>query len=315
VYRGGEINPEEIFLDSSNLPSLDEAQFEGRVEFPINPLGIVGVGVVFVLGALAFLSQAFNLQVVHGDEYAEVSRENRIERSVIFASRGVIYDRTGRALAWNEAPGTSTVATSTRPFALRRYTDLPGLAHVLGYVNYPRQDDSGAWWREDYTGISGVEFTANASLRGINGNLLIERDARGKTKREDMVVPPSDGSDEKLAIDAEVQSKLFSILSAHAETYKFRGGAAAIMDVATGELLALTSFPEYDNDAFSGGDSDIVAKTNTDPRAPLLNRAVAGVYTPGSIVKPVFAVGALAENIIHPEKKILSTGQLVVPNP
>ncbi len=315
--KGREINPDEIFLDSSNLASMDESQFEGRVEFPINPLALMSVGVVFGCATLVFLWQAFTLQIVHGDEYAEISRENRIDRSVIFAPRGIIYDRNRIALAWNEAPDTNATssATSTQVYALRRYTELPGLAHILGYVNYPRQDEAGHWWREDYSGVSGIEYTADPVLKGINGSLLIETDARGRKKREDMVVPPRTGSDQRLSIDAEVQSKLFTILSNHAEVNRFQGGAAAIMDVNTGELLALTSFPEYDNAAFSDGDATSIARANTDPRAPLLNRAVSGVYTPGSIVKPLFAAAALQEGIIRPEKEILSTGQLVVPNP
>ncbi len=317
VQKGNEINPDEIFLDSSNLPSLDESQFEGRVEFPISPTALVSVGTVFGLATIAFLGQAFYLQVVHGAEYAEISRENRIDRSVIFAARGVIYDRNGTPLAWNEAPSAnaSSTATSTQAYPLRRYTELPGLAHILGYVSYPRKDESGNWWREEYTGVSGIEHTANAVLQGTNGDVLIETDARGAKKREDMILPPRDGADQYLAIDAEVQSKLFSILSNHAIGNNFQGGAAAIMDVQTGELLALTSFPEYDNAAFSDGDAEVIRQANTDLRAPLLNRAISGVYTPGSIVKPIFAVGALSEGIIRPEKEILSTGQLVVPNP
>lgn len=315
--KGSEINPDEIFLDSTNLASMDESQFEGRVEFPISPTALLSVGIVFGIASLAFLGQAFNLQVVHGEEYAEISRENRIDRSVIFAARGIIYDKNGTPLAWNEAPSASasTTATSTQIYPLRRYTELPGLAHILGYVSYPRKDESGNWWREEYTGVSGVEHTANAVLQGINGDVLIETDARGNKKREDMIVPPREGGNQYLAVDAEVQSKLFTLLSNHAANNKFQGGAAAIMDVKTGELLALTSFPEYDNAAFSDGDADAIRRANADARAPLLNRAISGVYTPGSIVKPIFAAAALAEGIISPEKEILSTGKLVVPNP
>lgn len=88
-----------------------------------------------------------------------------------------------------------------------------------------------------------------------------------------------------------------------------------IMDVKTGELLAMTSFPEYDNDAFSDGDQTAITAANQDPLTPLLNRAVAGVYAPGSIVKPMFAAAALHEGIIDPSKAILSTGSISIPNP
>ncbi len=86
------------------------------------------------------------------------------------------------------------------------------------------------------------------------------------------------------------------------------------MDVRTGEVIAITSFPEYDNHAFNDGNTPLVRAALSDPRTPLLDRAVSGVYAPGSIVKPIFAAAALNENLISPEKKILSTGAITIPN-
>lgn len=316
--RVREIDPDEIFLDSSNLSHLDSSQFEGRVERPIARLALLSAGIVFALCAVMFLWRSFSLQVVYGEEYAKISRENRLERTVIFASRGIIYDRNGEALAWNEATpqsASTTEATSTLPHALRHYVEMPGFSHILGFVRYPKQDAAGQWWREEYAGVSGAEFVYDELLGGENGSRLVETDARGQVVRAHMVIPPETGADVALSIDADVQSTLARLLSAHAETHGFRGGAAVIMDVANGELLALTSFPEYNHVAFSEGDADIVRATNNDSRTPLLNRAVAGLYTPGSIVKPIFAAAALAENLISPEKEIFSSGQLIVPNP
>ena len=318
--RRHEIDPDEIFLDSSNIAHMDEAQFEGRVEHPVSRVAIVAIGFVFVIGMFIFAGQAFTLQVLNGETYADISRENRLARAIVFATRGIIYDRTGKQLAWNDA-SEAGVATTTddhfveREFARRRYTELDGLAHLLGFVRYPKKDESGAWWREEYTGVSGVELVYDEALRGQNGSRLIETDAVGALQRAHIVLPPVEGTDLKLSIDAEVQSELYKRLSAHAENQGFRGGAAVIMDVRSGEILALTSFPEYDNAAFTDGDTAAIQDANIDPRTPLLNRAVAGLYTPGSIVKPLFAAAALEEGIIDPEKEILSTGKLVVPNP
>ncbi len=316
-----EIDPDEIFLDSSNLPHLDASQFEGRVESPISRTALAGVGIAFVLGAILFTGQAFSLQVLEGETYADISRENRLARSLVFAARGVITDRTGTEIAWNDASvaegatSTEVVADPERDFARRRYTELPGLAHILGFVRYPRKDDSGNWWREEYAGISGAELVFDDVLQGKNGSRLIETDARGSMRRQHILIPPEKGGDVQLTIDAEVQSALYTQLAQHAEKQGFRGGAAVIMDVTTGELLALTSFPEYDNAAFTDGNMDVIHEANESSYTPLLNRAVAGLYTPGSIVKPLFAAAALAEGIISPDKSILSTGQLVVPNP
>lgn len=306
----GEIDPDEIFLDSSNLPGRNETQFEGRVVRPVSERAMFALGILFALILLGFGGRAFELQVVHGDNYSDISRNNRLERSVIFASRGVIYDRTGRELAWNESQDTEHGG-----FALRRYTDILGLSHVLGFVQYPRADKQGIWWREEYSGIAGVELAYDELLRGENGSTLLETDARSEVARSNIVVPVRNGANVTLSVDAELQSTLYSMLLAHANRQNFKGGASVIMDVKTGEILALTSFPEYDNSAFTDGDAASIRKATTDPRAPLLNHAIAGLYAPGSIVKPIFAAAALNESIISPDKKILSTGAITIPNP
>ena len=320
--RGSEIDPEDIFLDSSNRSGLDFAQLEGRIERPVSRIAIAAIGVCFFLAASVFASQAFTLQIVKGSTYADISRNNRLERSVLFATRGIITDRNGKELVWNE---TLSLATSTEekdadakaalPYARRHYIEGPGFSHILGYVRYPKADASGSWWREEYTGISGVEHAFEQVLRGRNGSTMTETNARGILVREDIVDPPQDGETLRLSIDADIQSELARILSGHAKNNRFQGGAAVIMHVETGELIALTSFPEYNNAAFSEGDTEVIASANADARSPTLNRAVAGVYAPGSIVKPIFAAAALNEKLISPEKEILSTGSISIPNP
>ncbi|TSC61771.1 MAG: hypothetical protein Athens041674_666 [Parcubacteria group bacterium Athens0416_74] len=314
-----EIAPEDIFLDSSNLPELSSSQFEGRVEKPVAVKAIFAVGVCFALVVAGFGYRAFSLQVSSGEKYAKISKENTLDRSLIFATRGVIYDRRGEELAWNEAQSASStlgeVASNSDMFALRMYSPQPGLSHVVGFLQYPKADAKGKWWREEYAGVSGMELSFDDLLAGQNGSAIIETNALGEVERENIVVPPQNGTDLTLAIDAELQSKLYSQLAAHASTHGFKGGAAVIMDVHTGELLALTSFPEYDHSAFVAGDNAAVRAASNDSRTPLLNRAVSGLYTPGSIVKPMFAAAALQEGIISPEKQILSTGALVLPNP
>lgn len=314
-----EIAPDEIFLDSSNLPSHNERQFEGRVERRVAMSALSGIGIAFALAVAVFSMQAYSLEILHGAEYADISRNNRLSRTLIFAARGVIYDRNGLELAWNESPtatdskNVSDAATSS--FAFRKYSSMSGLSHVIGFVRYPKTDAQGAWWREEYAGISGVELSYDYLLRGQNGSTMIETDARGRTLREDIIALPENGSDVTLSIDAEVADKLYKILSNHAALNRFKGGASVIMDVRTGEILAMVSFPEYDHTAFTEGNAKVVREAFNDPRTPMLNRAVAGAYTPGSIVKPIFASAALNEGIISPDRQILSTGAITIPNP
>lgn len=289
--------------------------FEGKVERPVSRRAVYFVGGFFVLIVLIFGSRAMQLQVAQGATFAEISRDNVIQSTIMFATRGLVYDRAGRELVWNELPTATSQASSTEMFARRKYSDASGLALLLGWVRYPRQDKSGAWWRQVYTGMSGVELSYDTFLSGKNGSTMYETDARGRVQRENIIAPPENGGDLHLAIDEEIQSKLYEVLNQHAIDKGFVGGAATIMDVETGELLALTSFPEYDNQAFTDGDSASVAKASNDERTPLLNRAISGLYAPGSIVKPIFAAAALNEKLISPEKTIVSTGAISIPNP
>jgi penicillin-binding protein 2 len=311
--RVHEIAPDEIFLDSSNLPGHESSQFEGRVVPTLSRRASIAVGVVFLLVALSFGARAFSLEVVGGGSYADISRENTLEHSVLFATRGLVLDRNGNELAWNEAADPANA--STTPFALRRYTTLPGFSHLLGFIAYPKADKSGTWWRDDYTPMSGIELSFNSTLGGVNGSSMTETDAHGKVQRQDIVAPAQNGTDLKLSIDADVQSKLYTLLSAHAQAEGFQGGAVVIMDVRTGQLLAITSFPQYDDNAFNNGDVAAVRWASNSPSSPLLNRAISGLYAPGSIVKPIFASAALNEGIISPDKIIVSTGFISVPNP
>ncbi len=308
-----EIAPDEIFLDSSNLPGHNIVQFEGRVVAALSHRALLMVGVVFCLVALAFALRAFSLEVIDGSSYAEISRNNTLDRTVVFGTRGLILDRHGYELAWNEVP-SGDVASSTA-YARRTYTELPGFAHILGFIQYPKADSKGNWWREEFIGKSGVELAFNDALRGLNGSSMVETDARRSVQRENIVDPPRHGTDLTLSVDAEVQTALHRILAEKARVQNYRGGAAIIMDVHTGEIIALTSFPEYNNQAFNDGTSAAVRSALTDSRTPMLDRAIGGLYAPGSIMKLIFAAAALNEGIISPEKKILSKGALILPNP
>lgn len=307
-----EINPDEIFLDSKNLPQFDTQQFEGRIEKPITRKTIAILGAFFFLVGGIFMSRAWFLQVVDGETYALRSENNRLDHIPIFAKRGVMYDRNKVELAWNSL--NSLVPGSEVPE--RSYINADGFAHVLGYVSYPSKDSNGYFYQEDFIGKNGVEKEYNDLLAGENGLKLIEVDALGKKQSESTVKPPQDGQDLILSIDSRVQEKLYSIIGETARERGFTGGAGIIMDVHTGEVLALTSFPEYSPAVLSSGsDARAISAYINDSRKPFLDRATNGLYTPGSIVKPYVALAALAEKVIDPAKKILSTGSISIPNP
>lgn len=307
--RQASIDFDEVLIDATNLPSFDRARLEGRIELPIRRRVMYGIGAVFSLVALVYAGQLFNLQVVRGAEYAERSQNNHLNKTVIFAERGIIYDRTGERLAWN-AEGNAG-----RDFAERVYSDRRGIGQVVGYVNYPRKDSSGFYFRTEYIGRGGVEEAFDATLKGENGEQLLEMDAFGTLISEHVVHEPINGDAVTLSIDARLSEALYDHIATSAARVDFRSGAGAIMDVETGEIVALASYPSFDPEAMTSGDAEAIDAYNADDRLPFLNKIISGIYTPGSIVKPFVALGALAEKIISPDKIIVSTGALTVPNP
>lgn len=308
--RTKDIEPDEIFLDSENIPEFDEHQFEGRLEKPIGKITILLVAFAFLAIGSVFAWRTGVLQIKEGAAYAALSENNRLEHEHVFPERGIIRDRLGEELAWN------VPAEEAMGFSLRRYISDPGFAHVLGYVRYPARDKKGNFYRTDYEADSGVEAAYNERLKGKTGLRIIETDALGDTLSSNVIDPPRSGENLDLSIDARIQSELYRIIERVAREREFRGGAGVVMDIETGELLALVSAPEFDPNLMTEGkDTAAIAKAMNDSRTPFLNRAVSGLYTPGSIVKPIYALGALAEGLITPEKQILSTGSIRVPNP
>lgn len=307
--RGREITPEDIFLDASNLPSFNVHQFEGRLERPITARSLYAFLLVAFLILFGFGTRAFTLQVAEGTTYAKLSENNRLDHALIFSDRGVIYDRSGALLAWNEV-------LPDEPFARRVYTTRDGLAHIVGYLNYPKQDASGNFFRDSFVAQAGAEKYFDSRLSGENGLALIEVDAKGEVRSQSAIRPPEAGRNVTLSVDMELTEALHAALKKRAEGSGFRGGAAIIMDVRTGEIIALSSYPEYSAQTITDGqDRDAITRELSDQRKPFLNRALQGLYSPGSVMKPYVAIGALEEGLITPETVIVSDGALRLPNP
>ncbi len=305
-----DIEPDEIFLDSENLPKFDVDQFEGRIEKSISSRTFVVFGIICLLIFGLFLSRSFALQIIHGSTYFAKSENNRLKHTILFTKRGIIYDRNQKELAWN-------IASSTSPeFAMRKYLDVPGISNLIGYIKYPSKDKYGFYYNEDFTGKDGVEKFFNDELTGENGLRIIEVDANEKLQSESVVRPPEDGKNINLSIDTGLQSYIYNAIASLSSQVGFTGGAGVIMDVHTGEILAATSFPEYDSQILTDGTNAQAIKSYlTNKNNPFLNRVTNGLYTPGSIVKPYMAIAALSEHVIDPLTQILSTGSISIPNP
>lgn len=311
------IEADEVFMDSLNITGFDEQQFEGRIEKSISRRAITALSIVFAVVAIAFCAQLIKLQIVNGDKYFARSENNRLHSTPIFAERGVIYDRNGTELAWNVTPKPDPDHPETiTPFSVRDYITNPGFAHLIGYVGYPARDKSGFFWQNTIIGKAGIEKRLNSVLSGENGEKLVELDASQQILNENMVAPAQAGDNVTLTIDAGIQSAMYSAIKTLAESKGFEGGAGLMMDIHTGEIIAMTSYPEYDLNILShGDDAKTIASYATDERHVYLNRAVSGMFTPGSTVKPYLALGALNEGLITPQTTVFSNGAVEIPNP
>lgn len=307
--RTRELNPDEILLDIHNLPAFDVQQFEGRMEKAIPKRSLRILFSVMVVFALVFVVRLGYLQIVRGAYYATKSEQNSLDHIPVFADRGVIYDRNGVELAWNSI-GDETVPT------FREYYKKEGFASLLGYISYPAKDRNGNFWRDRIIGKDGVEKDFDEKLAGKNGKQIIETSVAGEIFSGSVVENPVQGENIVLSIDARIQEILYEGVKSLAERSGYVGGGGALMDIETGELIAITSYPEYSSSVLSlGREAEVINSYMHGEGKPFLNRMTEGLYTPGSIVKPFLGLAALNEGVIDSRKNIFSSGELKVPNP
>ncbi|KND50611.1 MAG: penicillin-binding protein 2 [Parcubacteria bacterium C7867-003] len=304
------IDPDEIFLDSQNLPDFDTHQFEGRLEKPI-PYSIYSfVSYFIIIVGLIFLYRLWGLQVVEGQNFRIRSDNNNLHNTLVFADRGVIFDRNKVPLVWN------SINPAGPEFSLRQYATSTGLSTTLGYVKYPSKDSSGFYYQDKFVPKDGMEKIFNDLLSGKDGLRIVETDVRGKIISESVVQSPVDGNNLDLSIDLNLQRKLNSSIIEIANRAGYKGGAGVIMDINSGEILASSNYPEYDSQILSlGSNTEKINEWVKSSNHPFLNRVIDGLYTPGSIMKVFIAMGVLDQKVIDPRTQILSTGSIVVPNP
>jgi penicillin-binding protein 2 len=153
-------------------------------------------------------------------------------------------------------------------------------------------------------GKSGAELDFDADLRGTGGTQKSEVDARGRIVRHLETVDPVAGDDVTLTIDAELQRRAVDRMRSE------RRAAAVVLDVATGEIVMMASVPGFDPAKIAGGISAADWETLSGSEdKPLLNRAVAGLYTPGSTFLVVTALAALQAGVVSLDERIVCNGK------
>ena len=200
----------------------------------------------------------------------------------------------------SELPDVQVEKVPTRSYP----TDFA--AHLFGYVGEASegQVETDGLQSGAIVGQAGVEKIYNKLLMGEDGARRVKVNSMGREIETLAEIPPNEGRRVQLTIDKDLQ---------HAAEEAFKGsgfnGAAVVMDPRTGEVLAFTSRPGYDpNDFAAGIDRATWAALNTDRLKPLQNRAIQGLYSPGSTFKIVVAVAGLEEGVITPEFRVTCGG-------
>jgi penicillin-binding protein 2 len=185
------------------------------------------------------------------------------------------------------------------------------LAHILGYVGDITRDELKVLYNKGYQtgdviGKAGIEKEYDQQLRGADGREYRMVDVRGKDIKavKTSIVPPEMGANLVLTIDSNIQKIAESALGE-------RIGSALVLKPSTGEVLALVSYPWYNPNQISGAAaSGSYSQLLTDPKMPLIDRAVQSSYPPASTFKTVLTAGILEEKAFPADKKVLCPGEI-----
>ena len=190
----------------------------------------------------------------------------------------------------------------------RHYPHRDAFAHVVGYVGAVAVDELGTDPLLELPGFrigkSGIERTLDLDLRGKAGNSRVEVNAYGRVIRELTRRHGQPGREVVLTLDAGLQRHVAGLLTGES-------AAGVVLDIHTGDVLALVSMPSFDPNAFNYGLSHGAWRSLVgNPKNPLVNKAIAGQYPPGSTFKMIVALAALESGIISPEQSFFCSGSL-----
>ena len=205
---------------------------------------------------------------------------------------------------------------------VRSYTSGTLASHILGYASQISADEyetrKNTYDQNDIIGKTGIEYVFEEYLKGKNGTKQIDMDVDGTTTAEYISEEAVAGSDVVLTIDANLQKVTEEALAANIQkissggfgkVYDAKAGACVVMNVNTGEVLAMASYPTYNPADFVGGISnENWAKYRDDEAKPLVDKAIQNSYSPGSTFKMITAIAGLESGVINLNTRINDTG-------
>lgn len=206
---------------------------------------------------------------------------------------------------------TDLPGVSWRNKPIRNYVETGSISHVLGYVGDITREELNMLYNKGYTrnsviGKTGIEKQYDELLQGKEGSIIRTVDVNNRVlNNEATIIPPESGKNLVLTIDSTIQTLAEKALGN-------RVGSAIVLKPATGEILAMVSYPYFDSNIFSGDDAaSQYTKLINEKNNPLLNRSVNATYPPASTFKTIMTAAILNENAIPAEKKIECTGEIL----
>jgi penicillin-binding protein 2 len=285
--------PRGILFDRAGLPLADNRPAFTLV---VVPREVPDLGALVDRLAVLLQTPASELR----DRLARVSADSPWP---IRLSRGLTLEEVARIEEWRlELPGVTIEVEPQRAYPGVRFA-----AHVLGYVREASDQDlaRSSLRRGDLVGQSGLERLHDEHLRGRDGGEQVEVDAYGRMIRVLDRREPVPGAHMWTTIDRRIQQAAEDALGA-------RTGAVVVLDPRNGDVLALTSHPAFPVERFSRPlDRDTWLGLVQDPTRPLLNRAVQGLYPPGSLFKIIVAAAALQSQVTTPFDRLSCPRQWV----
>lgn len=212
-------------------------------------------------------------------------------------------------------PGISIETTAKRKYQLGSLA-----SHIIGYVGKINEEEykkNEGYSIHDYIGKTGIEYAFEKYLKGKDGLKQIDMSVDGTTTAEYVTKEAVAGNDVALTIDAKLQEAAEKSLKENLEkinnggfgkVYEANAGSVVVLDVKTGEVLAMCSYPDYEPELFLDGISSSKWEEYTSGESALINRTLQSAYAPGSIFKMVSAVAGLETNNITIEEQINDTG-------
>ncbi len=263
--------------------------------------------ILLVSGGI-ILARTVYLQLISGQNYFWLAKNNSIRLRRLRAPRGILLDKEGKALVEN-VPDEKYGINRKYPFG-------PELAHLVGYVSEVKKEEVGCREGVCYQpgmliGRFGAEKSFETKLKGIDGGEIWEEDAGGHKLKKLGEQKPEKGEDVVLSIDEKLQRASYEALKA--KLGNEGKGSVVALDMR-GKVLALVSYPAFDPNLFTVDKNEVKLKEilSDKDRQFFLDRAIGGSYPLGSVFKLVTAYAGLEEGKITGETKIEDTGEIKI---